>query len=59
MKEKDIHELIEQQHPEVKQRILEKVLSKLPKLTEQATSIEKNTLDKDCKSNRGKEKSPR
>lgn len=59
MKEKDIHDLIEQQNSEVKQRILEKVVSKLPELIEQTTVIEKNELDKGCKSSCSKEKSPR
>lgn len=56
MKEKNIHDLIERQSPEIKQRIWEKILNNLPELGQQNADVQNQDLDICCKSNLDKDK---
>lgn len=54
MKDRDIHDFIEEQNTEIKQLIWEKIIKKIPELAQQATGVK--SADKNCKSKCNKEK---
>ena len=56
MKEKDIHELIEQQNPERKQRIWEKIQKRISDLESTINDCEEEGLKKNNQTNQSKEK---